>query len=216
MRDLASDAILILDGYGIKKAHFIGDSMGGWICQWVGVDYPQRILSLVIISAGPIEIAQEGLMNLTAEEQKILDTMSKMFLLVKEGKTLEETVTNFLPVWKHSNAEIPFDEDMAKEYTIDLFTRTKNKYITNHDLMMKDFLLHMKPLGVLQKIVSPTLIIHGDKDPVVLLRHGKAVADAIANSKFITIDGMGHVFFNRDLEAKIAQLVIEYLNNETK
>ena len=51
MSDLAKDAIPVIDGYGIKKAHFIGDSMGGWICQRIGVDYPERVLSLIIISA---------------------------------------------------------------------------------------------------------------------------------------------------------------------
>jgi len=211
MSDLANDAILILDSYGIKKAHFIGDSMGGWICQRIGVDYPQRVLSLSIISAGPIEITTEELMTLTKEEQEILDNMSKMFLTVKEGKNLEETVQNFLPIWRYSNADIPFDEEMAKDFTIDCLNRTKNKNTKNHDLVMQEFLNHMKKLDVLEKITCSTLIIHGDKDPIVLLRHGKAVADAILNSKFVIIKGMGHVFFNRKLEKKIAKLVVEHM-----
>ena len=116
MSDLAKDAISVIDGYGIKKAHFIGDSMGGWICQRIGVDYPEKVLSLVIISAGPIEITKKGLMDLTAVEQEFLDHMTKMFLSVKNRKTIEEIVQNLLPVWRHANAEIPFDEEMAKAF----------------------------------------------------------------------------------------------------
>lgn len=216
MSDLARDAILILDGYGIEKAHFVGDSMGGWICQKVGVDYPKRVLSLVIISAAPIEITEKNLMSLTTEEQKILDAMSQIFLSVKEGETLEETVQNFLPAWKHSNAKIPFDEKMARDFTIDLFVRTKNRHAKNHDRMMKDFLSKIKESHFLKKIDCPTLVIHGDQDPVVLPRHGKAIADAISNSKLVMIKGMGHVFFNRDLEKRIAQLIIEHLKASKK
>lgn len=211
MSDLARDTILILDGYGIKKAHFAGDSMGGWICQRIGVDYPERVLSLVIISAGPIEITKEGLMTLTAEEKELLDSMSKIFLSFKEGKTLNETVNNLLSIWRYSNGNILFDEDMAKAFTIDFMTRTKNKNAKNHDLMMQKFLSEMKMSNTLKQIDKPTLIIHGDRDPVVLPRHGKAVADAISNSKLVMIEGMGHVFFNRVLEEKIAQLIIDFL-----
>lgn len=111
------------------------------------------------------------------------------------------------------NAEIPFDEEMAKAYTIDFLIRTKNKNAHNHDLMMQEFLFQMNQSNTLQKITRPTLVIHGNKDPVVLLRHGKAVADAIPNSKFVMIKGMGHVFFNRALEEKIAKLVVEHLKS---
>ena len=211
MSDLAKDAISVIDGYGIKKAHFIGDSMGGWICQRIAVDYPEKVLSLVIISAGSIEITKEGLMDLTVVEQEFLDRMTKMFLSVKNGKTVDETVQNLLPVWRHANAEIPFEEEMAKAFTIDFLTRTKNKNAKNHDLMMQGFLAQMKQSSTLQKINRPTLVIHGDKDPIVLLRHGKAVADAIPNAKFVTIKGMGHVFFNRSLEEQIAKLVADHL-----
>jgi len=216
MSDLAKDAISVMDGYGIKKAHFVGDSMGGWICQRVGVDYPERVLSLVIISAGPIEITKEGLMVLTPAEQEFLDRMTKMFLSVKNGNTIDETVQNLLPVWRYANAEILFDEEMAKAFTIDFLTRTKNKNAKNHDLMMQEFLSQMKQSNTLQKINRPTLVIHGDKDPIVLLRHGKAVADAVSNAKFIMISGMGHVFFNQDLEEKIAKLVVDHLKKHQK
>lgn len=211
LSDLAKDAIHVIDGYGIQKAHFVGNSLGGWICQRIGVDYSNRVLNLVIISAGPIEITKVGLMTLTAAEKEFLDQMTKMFLSVKNGKTIDETVQNLLPIWRYANAEIPFDEEMAKTYTIDFLTRTKNKNAQNHDLMMQEFLAQMKQSTTLSKINHPTLVIHGDKDSIVLLRHGKAVADAIPNARFVVIPGMGHVFFNRGLEKRIVQLVADHL-----
>jgi pimeloyl-ACP methyl ester carboxylesterase len=77
--------------------------------------------------------------------------------------------------------------------------------------MMQKFLVQMKQSNTLSKIKRPVLVIHGDKDPIVLLRHGQAVADAIPNARFVIIPNMGHVFFNHALEKRIAQLVVDHL-----
>ena len=212
MSDLAKDSISILDNYGIQQAHFIGDSMGGWICQRIGVDFPQRVRTLVIISAGPIEITDEWLIPLTKEEEATLNDTSRMFASRREGKNLDEIVQTFLPIWRHLNAKIPLDEEMAKTFTRDLLVRTKNKNAgRNHEPMMGEFLATMNRENILQKIKQPTLVILGDKDPVVLPRHTKSVADAIPGSKLVVIDGMGHAIFNRNLQEKIARLIVEHL-----
>lgn len=211
MADMAKDAISILDGYGIKKAHFVGDSMGGWLCQRIGVDYPQRILSLTIISAGPLELTGKAVIPLTPAEQETLDATSKLFLTRKDGHTLEETIESFLPVWRHCNGDIPLGEALAREFTKDFLTRTTNKNFLNHEYMMSEFLASWTKPSIHQPIDFPTLVIHGDKDPVVLPRHGQAVADSIPSAKMVMIPGMGHVFFNRELEGKIARLVVDHM-----
>jgi len=77
--------------------------------------------------------------------------------------------------------------------------------------MMSKFLSTMKRENTLQKIRHPTLVIVGNRDPVVLPRHTKSVADAIPGSKLVVIEGIGHAIFNRDLQEKIARLVVEHL-----
>ncbi len=216
MSDLSKDVILVMDGLGIKKAHFVGFSMGGEICQWLGVNYPERIISLNIISAEPIEITEQVDIPKTAKEQEILNNTLNSFLSVEEGNTLEETIQNYLSLWRYLNAEIPLDEEMTKDFTIDFLGRTKNKNAKNHELVRKEFLSQRKQLNFLQKIDCPTLIIHGDKDPVVLPKYGKSIADAIFKSELVMIKGMGHAFFNRDLEEKIANLVVDHFKKYSK
>jgi esterase len=175
------------------------------------VDYPDKVLSLVIISAGPLEIT-DATTQLTKEDQHAIDTTSKMFISRKDGATLDETIQSYLPIWRHCNADIPFDEEMAKEFTRDFLIRTKNKNTgQNHELMMSEFLATMKQLNGLKKINRPTLVIYGDKDPVVPPRCEKSVADAIPKAKLVMIKGMGHTIFNRELEEKIAELVVEHI-----
>src|SRR2546428_7244815 len=47
-RGFAQDAISILDHLGIARAHAYGVSMGGRICQWLGIDHADRMGALVL------------------------------------------------------------------------------------------------------------------------------------------------------------------------
>jgi len=46
------DAIAVLDGLGIEKAHIVGLSMGGFATVHFGLRYPSRALSLTVAGAG--------------------------------------------------------------------------------------------------------------------------------------------------------------------
>ena len=48
LRQMADDAVRVLDAAGIETAHVIGASMGGAIAQLVAVLYPERVRSLVL------------------------------------------------------------------------------------------------------------------------------------------------------------------------
>jgi pimeloyl-ACP methyl ester carboxylesterase len=45
--DMADDAVGLLDGLGIERAHILGISMGGMISQIVAARYPERTASLI-------------------------------------------------------------------------------------------------------------------------------------------------------------------------
>src|SRR3712207_4191896 len=53
LRDLAEDAVGLLDAVGLESAHLVGMSMGGWIGQLVALDHPDRVASLTLISTSP-------------------------------------------------------------------------------------------------------------------------------------------------------------------
>jgi pimeloyl-ACP methyl ester carboxylesterase/GNAT superfamily N-acetyltransferase len=214
LADLASDAISILDAYGIKQAHFVGHSMGGYIAQVIALEFPKRTLSICLISAGPIGATLETDRPLTDQEQALQKRTWEVMLSRKDGPSKESLIQSFLPVWKYLNGHFPIDESMAIDYTKDLILRSHHpiREGNNHELVMR-FLDLKKARNVLQKMDVPTLVIHGDADPLALPRNGKSVAYAISRAHLIMIPGMGHMFFHKELEEKIAALVMTHLKN---
>lgn len=53
------DVIAILDHLGIKKAHYMGYSMGGWIGLGLSSAYPERFYSVVAGGIGPDALSPE-------------------------------------------------------------------------------------------------------------------------------------------------------------
>lgn len=51
----ARDALGILDGLALAPAHVLGHSMGGRVAQWMALERPERIRSLILAATGPGE-----------------------------------------------------------------------------------------------------------------------------------------------------------------
>jgi pimeloyl-ACP methyl ester carboxylesterase len=52
-RTLARDALGLLAALGVPEAHVVGHSMGGRVAQWMALDEPERVCSLVLAASGP-------------------------------------------------------------------------------------------------------------------------------------------------------------------
>ena len=49
----AADLVAVMDAAGIRRAHAYGFSMGGRVCQWLGIEYAERIGALVLGATTP-------------------------------------------------------------------------------------------------------------------------------------------------------------------
>jgi pimeloyl-ACP methyl ester carboxylesterase len=47
-------------------------------------------------------------------------------------------------------------------------------------------------LRALRTLQVPTLVIHGEEDPLIRIDGGRATADAISDARFVTFPGMAH------------------------
>lgn len=215
LSDLATDAIAILDEYEIEKAYFIGHSMGGHICQQLSLEYPEQVIGFTAISSGPIGATKDRDIPLSVEEKAILDKTWEILLSRKDSHDLQERINGFLKIWEYLNGCIAFDVSMARVYTIDLLTRTKHriKAGNNHELVMRGLYESLPNLlQLIERIGVPTLIIHGDLDPLSLPRDAYALANAIPGAELSIMHGMGHMIFNRNLESEILFRIKKHIN----
>lgn len=61
VEDLSDDAVAVLDGYGLDRAHLVGMSLGGYLAQLIAVKHARRALSLTLIASERLAAADPEL-----------------------------------------------------------------------------------------------------------------------------------------------------------
>jgi pimeloyl-ACP methyl ester carboxylesterase len=184
IEDMANDAVSLLDTLNIDKAHICGMSMGGYIAQTFAIKNPSRTLSLTSIYSHcgnrkeflPTQEVMAAMMTPTPEEREAyIEHMLKFFKLI-------------------SGTGLPFDEEFHRALAGRSYDRsfcpegTGRQYLAI--MVQKDRTAELSDLKI------PSLIIHGDADPLVPMNGGKATAAAIPGSSLKIISGMGHAIPN--------------------
>src|ERR671931_712660 len=70
--DLVADAVGVLDAYEIAAAHVVGVSAGGAFAQLLALGFPERVLSLVLISTSPATSGVRSLPSATEQYRRFL------------------------------------------------------------------------------------------------------------------------------------------------
>ena len=69
----------------------------------------------------------------------------------------------------------------------------------------------MIEIFIRKDIKTPTLVIHGDADPLIPVEAGKDTAQAIPSAELLIIEGMGHSIPN-----EAAPQIVEAIVHQTK
>jgi pimeloyl-ACP methyl ester carboxylesterase len=180
LRDMATDTVGLMDALGIESAHVVGASMGGAIAQEMAIHYPSRVRTLTSImssTGGP------GLPPPTAEAIGILvapTPTDRDAYLARYAQTLRVL----------RGPGFPLDEVRDAERAAESFDRGLNPPGVARQLAA--IVASGSRRDALGAIRVPTLVIHGDVDPLVPLAGGIATANAIPGAKLMVIKGMGH------------------------
>ncbi len=185
LRDMADDAVAVLDALGWSSAHVLGPSLGGMIGQVMAVHHPDRVRSLTSISSAPawgVRISHPR-----------WRTVLKIVAAVRrkaEGK--EASVEQTLRVFRlMSTPEYPLDERWAREATERAYD------IANDPAAGMRQQAAIKASGdrraELARVRVPTLVVHGDGDPLQSVRAGRATAAAIPGARLRILPGVGHL-----------------------
>jgi pimeloyl-ACP methyl ester carboxylesterase len=199
--DMVRDAAGVLDGYGIPAAHLVGLSMGGALAQLVALDFPERVLSLVLISTSFAVPSDRELTPSTEELARFLATGKVDW---SDAESVIEYLVDYSRVLAGDHR--PFDEAAVRELVRRDVERARDfASAQNHDVL-PDEERSREPLS---SITAPTLVVHGSADPMFPLEHGKALADEIPGARLLTLEGAGHGIDRADWEV-IADAIIEH------
>ncbi|OEU65235.1 MAG: hypothetical protein BBJ57_13435 [Desulfobacterales bacterium PC51MH44] len=184
IEDMAMDATGLLDALKIDKAHICGMSMGGYIAQTFVLKNPARTLSLTSIYSTPGNRAKYP------PTQEVTDAMMQREPLEREAN-IEQSLVFFKLTY---GTGLEFDDAFHRSLFARAYDRSFCPEGTGRQLLaimsQKDREADLRQLNI------PSLIVHGDADPLVPLAGGKATADAIPGAEFMVVKGMGHVLPN--------------------
>jgi pimeloyl-ACP methyl ester carboxylesterase len=183
LRDMADDAVGLMDALGIARAHVVGRSMGGMIAQMVAAEYPQRTLSMTSI------------MSSTGNPALPPPSPEAMAALTRRAPNPAQDEAGYL---SHcvavarviASPGYEFDEgayraqalaELRRAFNPAGFGRQIAAMITAGDRRTR-----------LNTIVAPTLVVHGADDPLIPVTGGQDTAANIAGSTLMVIAGMGH------------------------
>ena len=197
--DLVADAVGVLDAYGIPAAHVVGVSAGGAFAQLLALGFPERVLSLVLVSTSPATPGERRLPPATERYRRFLasaevdwsDRGSVIDYLVGHAQTL-------------AGGERPFDEAAARELVRRDVERARDiAAAENHALLPEG----EAPHAPLSSIAVPMLVIHGTADPMFPLEHGQALAEEIPGARLLTMEGAGHGVDRADWETIVGAIL---------
>jgi pimeloyl-ACP methyl ester carboxylesterase len=179
--DLANDALGVLDGLGVHRAHLVGLSTGGMMAQRIAVERPHRVLSLTLMSTSTVPPAYElssGSGNGEQEQPDWTDRRSAVDELVSSVRRLGGPFTADEPQLRRL-AQRVFDR------TQDMTASQTNHYICAEGPPVRD------RLGT---VTAPTLVLHGTLDPFFTPPHAEALCAEIPGARLVWLEGVGHEF----------------------
>jgi len=199
LHDMAEDAIGLLDALDIGSAHVVGASMGGMIAQIVAGDFPFRVLSLTSI------MSTSGRRSLPSAQPKV----ALQLLRRPTGTDAADLLDYAMRTWRliGSPAYQPSDEALREKISRSF---QRSFYPAGHTRQMAAIMASGDRVSVLQRVISPTLVIHGRADPLVPVAGGIDTARLVRGAKLELIDGMGH-----DLPEPLLPYLVELIGSHT-
>lgn len=181
LRDMAADALGVLDALHIERAHVVGVSMGGMIAQRMAIAAPTRILSLTSI------MSSSGARGLPQARSEV----TRALLARPANHTPEAVLAHYLRLFQIiGSPEFPTPEQTLRDRVEQGLQRSYHPVGTMRQMLA--VLADQDRASELARITCPTLVVHGKADPLVPCAHGEDTAQRIPGARWLCIDGMGH------------------------
>jgi pimeloyl-ACP methyl ester carboxylesterase len=181
LRDMAADTLGLLDALKLEKVHLCGMSMGGMIGQILAMEHPERLASLIsfMSTTGEPDLPH----STSAAREAMMGTPPQ-----NSREAYQEYLVELCRVFADDSGL--YDPKVQAEIAGEIFDM--GLYPVGFLRQMAAILAAEGRRKALGSVKTPALVIHGDRDTVVPIEHGKDTAAAIPGARFLEIEGLGH------------------------
>ncbi|MEV2223911.1 3-oxoadipate enol-lactonase [Nocardia vinacea] len=192
LTDLGSDVIGLLDRFGVRRAHFVGLSLGGMVGMWLGEHAPDRLRTLTLCCTS----AELGPPSGWAE---------RAALVRAEGtQAVSNAVVQrwFTPQWRADHPE-------RTHYYAEMVAATDADGYASCCAAIET----MNIAARLSSITAPTLVIAGAQDPAIPPEHGQHIARTVPNARLEIVSPGAHLASAEASEA-VNDLILAHLKED--
>jgi pimeloyl-ACP methyl ester carboxylesterase len=177
--DLTRDVLGIQDALDIERAHVVCQSMFGGTGLILGVDHPDRVASMTFVSSstGADDLPPPSSDLAMPAEPDTSDAAAVVAYVVAGAKAY----AGGSPYFDEAAIRALVEQDVAR-------ARNYASTLVNHFVIELDGPVR----GGFGDIAAPTLVVHGDHDPLLPLPHGRALRDAVPGAELLVLEGAGH------------------------
>jgi pimeloyl-ACP methyl ester carboxylesterase len=177
---MAADHVEVLEHLGVDRAHVLGVSMGGMIAQHVALAAPTRTASLISVMSTtggrrvghPTDRAKPALTSIPPHGDR------DAYVAYQVG--LQEMI----------GSPGTADPERAAARARVSFARGVHEWGSARQLLA--IRADGDRTARLAGIAAPTLVLHGEDDPLIDVSGGRATAEAVPGARLVTIPGWGH------------------------
>jgi pimeloyl-ACP methyl ester carboxylesterase len=198
IRTMADDVIGLLDYLAIDKAHILGLSLGGVVAQEIAISYPERVIKLVLGS--------------TFAGREVKDVHPEMMdaLGVREGSTDVDISNIDFRKLMNFMVSAAFNKRLYRMVLVPLSKYSLRSVDPEGYLRQMESVAGHDTLDRLHLIKSPTLVMTGTGDRLVLHSMSDLIASRIRNARLVKVKGGSHAFF-MEMRGRFNKEVLDFL-----
>ena len=180
LSDMSSDALGLLDALSLESAHVVGVSLGGMIAQMMAIEHPERVRTLT------------SMLSSTNDPRLPRPKPRALILFKATPEDRAGVIERAVKVRRaFRGGGFPLDEEEVRQQAGWSYDRSHVPGAARRQLAAAMASARCQRAG-LGSIRVPTLVIHGEDDPLLPVKHGVHTAQAIPGAELVVIEGLGH------------------------
>ncbi len=184
-----------LDRLGVKRVVLVGNSLGGHVALMATLVKPERVERLILIDSSGYPLAPTSVpLGFRLANMPVFGLIARVTL---PRSVIEDSVKNVYGDPARATPEL-----VDRYFELTLREGNRRALSERIKLVTTDAITDKIP-----QIKTPTLILWGERDHLILLDAGRRFEKDIVGSKLVFFDGLGHVPHEEDAARTVAEAI---------